>query len=386
MALIPKVPAGCTLQSYVNALLFLRGSLRSPCTRRSSIFDAKTVSTELIGDTLSTSWIAMRFTSLPAVVSTLTEEEESGLLSKIAISDPDAVAIDWAQRVSPRLSAQFRVCRLCAEEDLSLYGLSFTRVLHQIPTVRTCPTHNYPLANACGDCGAEYRLASVKPRRRALHLCETCHSATGRPVDHVPSAGYAAYSDFLERGLTGQAPELRPDRLRIALDRFAELSMGHGEDLLWMLAKFWAVDSWHSACAGIGVNPDEMRRSLVFGAPPVSVLGAYGLASFFHSSISCDPEWPTGNAPNTPIWSFMDWRKHDEYLFDLARQFGMPHDVALSFLRGDWCAMRKLGYSLKDVRQFVGGLQRYKSYAVKLRRLHLERARRTRRRKLVDEV
>ena len=372
--MIPIVPPGSTLRSFVNALLHMRGDLRATFVNHSGMWGAQAVALQLLEGRRSALWVARQFTTFPMVVSTLTEDQERGLLFNLALREPNATAMDFTQSVLPRVPARFRVCRLCIEADLSQYGLGFTRVLHQIPSVRVCVTHDHRLEHACADCGLAYSLNGPNPRRRALDRCSACRSEKGLPIDHAHSEGRAAFANLVSRGLGGQAPEVRPDHLHVALQRFAELSVERGEDLLWMLSRFWGVKTWTAACACIGAKSDDMRRSLLFGAPPASVLGAYGLASFYHSSVKDDPDLPTGNAIDATIWSFMSGRKEDERLFDMARRSGIPTDIALLLMHGDWIAIRTRGYSLKDVRRFVKSLQDV-SLMKNLRQMHLQRAR-----------
>ena len=371
--MIPKIPEGCTLRSLINALLYLRGNLCLSRNSHTCLWGAHQVALELFGGQRTASWAAMQFTALPLVISTLSEDQKQTLLSKLFDQEPIAKLADDLKAMLPRAVTTFRVCRLCVEEDVSKYGLAFTRVLHQIPSIRTCSAHGSRLENACGDCGHEYRLTGANVRRRCLERCSLCQSAIGRPVDHVHSAGYAAFSDLLHRGLVGQAPEVRPDQLSFALQRFVELSVRHGEDLLWMFAKFWNVDSWRVACQRLGADPAEIRRSLLFGIPPESIVGVYGLASFFHSYVITAPDLPTGAPVDAPIWSFMRFKKQDELVFDWALLSGMPTEIALLLIQGDWVAIRNRGVSLRTVRRFIESLDAQKSLILKMRRMHLRR-------------
>ena len=302
--MMPAVPDGCTLRSVVNAMLYLRGNFCSSLATRSNISEAQAVASQLLEWRRTALWAAMKFTSLPLIVSTLTEDRERTLLSNLNVREPFAAVMDEVQAMTPRATTKFRVCRSCVEADRFQYGVAFTRVLHQIPGIRTCSTHDQLLENACGDCGKEYDLGSSQ-RRILPGRCRGCHSEKGRTMGHDRSAGYAAFSDIVMRGLLGRAPEVRPDRLLIALERFARLSVALGPDLLKMFTSFWGVDSLDKACACIGAKPEEIWRSLVFGIQPVSVFGAYGLASFFESGVKNAPDLPTEDVINASIRAFV---------------------------------------------------------------------------------
>ena len=307
--MIPEVPAGCTLRSVVNAMLYLRGDFFSSLATRSDILAAQAVALELLEGRRNALWVATRFTILPLIVGTLAKDRESSLLSNLAARKPIEVVIEKAQAMMPREFTQFRICRLCVEADHSQYGLAFTRVLHQIRGIKTCSLHNQVLENACGDCGEKYYWVGNKSRRMVPGRCRSCRSEKGLSVKHAQSAGYAAFSDILTRGLVARAPEVRPDGLQIALDRFAQISMIYDDGLLGMLSRFWGVDSWVKASRRMGAQPEEIRRSLLFGDPPATVLGAYGLASFFHSVVKNDAELMTADVINATIWGQLAYEK-----------------------------------------------------------------------------
>ena len=310
--MMPVVPDGCTLRSVVNAMLYLRGNFCSSMATRSNISEAQAVASQLLEWRRTALWAAMKFTSLPLIVSTLTEDREKALLSKLDVREPAATVMDEVKAMSPHATKKFRVCRSCVEADRFQYGLAFTRVLHQIPGIRTCSTHDLLLETACGDCGKEYDFGGS--RRRILPgRCRGCYSEKGLAMGHDRSAGYAAFSDIVMRGLLGRAPEVRPDRLLIALDRFANLSAALGPDLVKMFTSFWGVDCFQKACECIGAKPEEIWRSLVSGIQPVSVFGAYGLASFYESGVKNAPGLPAEDVLNASIRAFVLAQKRSRF-------------------------------------------------------------------------
>lgn len=166
------------------------------------------------------------------------------------------------------------------------------------------------------------------------------------------SEGYAAYVELIARGNFGDAPEVHPKQLTVALDRFSDLTIEHGVDLRSLLAKFWRVGTWEEVCDRIGASPSELRQSLLFGRPPHTVLGAYGLASFYHSCVRMESSLPTGRALNLPSWTFMPPYKVDQAIREKALQLGVPMKIVLFLIKGNWTAVRRVG-ALNLVRNFL---------------------------------
>lgn len=203
------------------------------------------------------------------------------------------------------------------------------------------------------------------------------------------SEGYQAYVEMIARGIVGNAPEVHPQQLKIALDRFSDLTIEHGIDLRLVMAKFWRVKTWEKVCERIGVTPGELKKSLVFGAPPHRVLAAYGLASFYHSCVKGDSSLPVGLSKHFPPWTILKPYKVDEAIRERAHQLGIPMRIVFFLIRGNWAAIRRDG-ALKLVRDFILKLderQEKRVYDARRRALHVTfYTRRNRRARLLREA
>ncbi|WP_157412488.1 hypothetical protein [Acidovorax sp. Root217] len=157
------------------------------------------------------------------------------------------------------------------------------------------------------------------------------------------SDGYQAYVEMIARGIVGNAPEVHPQQLKIALDRFSDLTIEHGIDLRQVMAKFWRVKTWEKVCERIGVTPGELKKSLALGTPPQSVLAVYGLASFYHSCIKEDSSLPVGLSKHFPLWTFMNPYKVDETIRKRAHQLGVPMKIVYFLIKGNWVAVKRGG-------------------------------------------
>lgn len=166
------------------------------------------------------------------------------------------------------------------------------------------------------------------------------------------SEGYGAYVELIARGNLGNAPEVHPKQLTVALDRFSDLTIEHGIDLRPVLAKFWRVGTWEEVCERIGASSGELSKSLVFGVPPQTVLGAYGLASFYHSFLRTENSLPVGRSASLPAWTFMSPYKVDQAIRERAHQLGVPMKIVLYLIKGNWAAVRRSG-ALKLVRDLL---------------------------------
>lgn len=152
------------------------------------------------------------------------------------------------------------------------------------------------------------------------------------------------------------------------MDRFSELSLEHDVDLLSNFAEFWACNNWRDVCKEVGAKYNEIRRALVLGVPPVCVISTYVVASFFEARIANDIELPSGPASCVAKWKFRcEFPEHWSIRYR-AYDFGMPMRVTYWMLVGDWAAVRKFGYPLKNVRKFVATLESWQQLAIHARR------------------
>lgn len=350
--MIPSIPPGSTHASLVNALQFLQCS-KNPTFYRCVVQCSMSPSYAVFGDTRTPVEISLQHSTLPMALQTLSEVERQEFLRSLSFTTTSSDSLKRLKSMLQFETSSSNRCPKCVAEDIENYGLAFARSVHQIRTVKTCYEHGALLETNCGDCGEGFELPSVLRKvRHALEVCRYCGSRAGASMTQDSSEGYAAYVELIARGNFGDAPEVHPKQLTVALDRFSDLTIEHGVDLRSLLAKFWRVGTWEEVCDRIGASPSELRQSLLFGRPPHTVLGAYGLASFYHSCVRMESSLPTGRALNLPSWTFMPPYKVDQAIREKALQLGVPMKIVLFLIKGNWTAVRRVG-ALNLVRNFL---------------------------------
>ncbi len=367
--MIAKVPDGIELDSYVNLLQYLRGSRSSPFKRTCLIWRANQVSESMLGGRSNPLQILVRHSFWPLVVATLCESANHSVVPEMPSPHVDDEFSERVVRLMPKRAPRLRRCPRCVCEDLDKYGFAFGRSLHQLTVVRTCLRHDVVLEEVCAKCHADFDSPiRCAPYRGELQLCRQCGSPKGRPVPHTPSDGYRALVKLLGCGMEGRAHEVGPQMLKVALDRFAELTLEHGVDLFSMFSKFWAKNDFRGACEVSSANPQEIRAALLLGTPPKSVISAYVLASFFHAIIVKEDSLPIGPAVRTPSWKFKTNFVVLPLIKDRAIEFGIPMRVMYWVFLGDWSAIRRFGYSNRELRRFVAALEIWEQLVINARR------------------
>lgn len=349
--MIPSIPPGSTHASLINALQFLQCST-NPTFYRCVVHCSMSPSYALFGDPRTPVEIALQHSTLPVALQTLSEVDRQEFLRSLSFTTTSSESLKRIKSMLQFEASSSKRCPKCVFEDLENYGLAFARYVHQIRTVKTCSEHDVMLETSCADCGAGFELPStLRKGRHALEFCRRCGSKKGASVNPDNSEGYKAYVELIARGGLGNAPEVHPTQLTLALDRFSELTIEHGIDLRPVLMKFWRVGTWEEVCERIGASSGELGKSLIFGRPPHTVLGTYGLASFYHSCISTDKSLPIGRSTNLQAWTFMNPYKVDQEVRERAHQLGLPMKIVLYLIKGNWAAVRRTG-ALKLVRDF----------------------------------
>lgn len=367
--MIPIAPEGVALESYVNVLQYLRGRRDYPLKRSCIVWRAREFAEEILGGTMSLLQVLMRFTVLPLILETLHESSKKEVIERISANEADAEMVLLFRRLKPKSGSRYKRCPRCIIEDLRDYGFSFGRTLHQFASIRTCPSHDVLLEEECSACGAGFEfLSKFSPYRGELQVCRQCGAKNEEALSHNFSNGYVAFAKLFARGLEGNACEVGPQQMKVALDRFSELSLEHDVDLLSIFAEFWACKDWRDVCKDIGAKYREIRRALILGVPPVCVISTYVVASFFNARIASDITLPNGPASCVAKWKFRcEFPEHWDIRYR-AHEFGMPMRVIYWLLVGDWAAVRKLGYALKNVRKFVSTLEHWQQLAINARR------------------
>src|SRR5450830_624418 len=343
-AMIPRVPEGVTLDSYVSALQYLRGIRKKPFERKCIFWRAKRVSEEMLGGSLNLLQVLMRFTAFPLVVEVLQEPLKMAVLQTISSGDTDGRMVSSVGKLMPRMALKYRRCPCCVSEDLFEYGLSFGRSLHQLAVVRTCYKHGVALEDECLQCGAEFDyLLRKAPFRCELHVCYRCKSKSGKPLPNTWSSGYKAFVESLAHGMEGHAPEVGSPLLKVALDRFVELTLEHGIELLPIFARFWGCEEWRDVCPIIGVEAKELYGALMFGDLPRDLILIYALTSFYYSEVVNNSKYPIGLAANIPFWNFERGHR-DWHIRVQAYKSGVPMRIVYVLLLGNQAAVRELGF------------------------------------------
>ena len=353
--MIPSIPVGSTLASLIHALQFLQDpgdAMFYRCVIRRSTSSSYVK----FGDRRTPVELALKYSTLPMGLATLSDAMQEDFLRDLSSPTPENGALKRLKSMLRFETQASKRCPLCVAQDLKLYGFAYARSVHQVLTIDTCPEHYCLLEESCGDCGAYFELAPYERRaRRLLHVCRYCGSRSGNQAAHDRSEGYDAYAELIARGNQNNAPEVNPQQLAFALNRFSDLTIEHGIDLRLVLAKFWRVKTWEEACARIGASSGELYKSLVFGAPPHTVLGAYGLASFFHSCVKNHRSLPVGRSNQLPNWTFTTPYKVDQGIRERAHQLGIPMRIVLLLTKGNWVEVRRIG-ATKLVRDFTAKL------------------------------
>lgn len=365
--MMPVVPDGTDLNFYVNALQYLRGKRTKPFQRKCIIWRAKMVSEKILGDGPDPFQVLMKFTTLPLVLETLHDPIKKVMLQMIFSADSDEKVASSVGSLMPRMASKYRRCPCCVSEDLFEYGLSFGRSLHQLAVVSTCYKHGVALEDECLLCGAEFDyLLRRAPFRCELHVCYRCKSTSGKPLPNTCSSGYKAFVELLAHGMEGSAPEVGPPLLKVALDRFAELTLEHEIELLPIFARFWGCDDWRDVCSLIGVEANELYGALMFGNLPRNLILIYALTSFYHSDVVNSSKYPSGLAANIPIWNFE--HDHRDWCIRVqAYKCGIPMHVVYLLLIGNRVAVRDLGFEM-CARAFIETLDVSQQYILEIRR------------------
>ncbi len=376
--MIPSVPTGCTLAALLNASEYL-GNLplktASKCVVRRAT-ELVDVNFTVFGGIVE---LVSKYSTMPAALATLSDAARNEFLHELSRATPQSEVLKKASFMLRMEERSATRCSMCVAEDLGAHGFAFARSIHQIPTIKACPIHLCLLESRCGQCSTDLE-PDWSPHRRKMHnVCRKCGARAEVAIPYISSEGYQAYADLLYRGMRGEAPEVKPDQLKVALERFSDLTIEHGLDLRRNLMNFWRVESWIETCACIGAPSDELYKSLVFGIEPDTVLGAYGLASFFHSCIQNDLTLPTGPSTHLPKWWFASNHLIDEDIRERAHEAGLPMKVVLKMLKGNWPSIRIAG-AMKKVRDLLGTLgQREREHIRRARLMHTRKVREKRR-------
>ncbi len=365
--MIPKVPVGTEIQSLICAIKYLGLTGSSTFLNDNVIRRAQELSNILPLSYKSILDILLENTTLPLTLATL---GASGIEDVQRLFAPTKFVRSVVnKRLLMSSASRYRRCRHCIDEDMNYYGFAFGRVLHQLPFLQTCYKHGANLEDECAVCGAGFSpISHKKPYKRTLHVCYKCGSKYGTPLMHAYSGGYESLITLVAQGFQECVPELTPREMKGALDRFADLTLEHGIDLLPMFAEFWAVERWEEACAQTNANKAEIRQALLFGYAPAEVLSVYILASFFKSEIKNNVSLPNGKPQKIPNWKFKTAFLIHNSIHCSAHDFGMPMRVVYNIALGDWVGIGKLGYCLKEVRRFVASLDGWEQLFLHARR------------------
>lgn len=216
--MIPASPAGATIDSLLLAMSRLSASTslsgamrkyygsRHPHANPLARHAAK-LSVNAFEGLLSAEQLVLRHSAWP--------------IYSCLVSRPSAQA--WFQRtrdgaspvsvpelfcpVKLELSAsRWRSCPRCVELHLQEYGTGHWMVIHQLPGIRTCPTHCELLDVACGACGAPLGGAGID--RLPGEPCTRCGTRINDRTRFDGSAGEQQLARLYAKLLDGRAMEL----------------------------------------------------------------------------------------------------------------------------------------------------------------------------------
>jgi hypothetical protein len=237
--MFPDAPAGTSLYGLYVAYHILSGNKSVSNSKRALFGNAKAKANSIFGTTIhatkarlppsaafDTDRFLLRGTAfgfytaeLPAVrQNALKDYQRSGLPGGLAANR--FVAGPNRRLVKPHL----HLCTHCVREDVFALGLSFWRVVHQLPGVYHCPDHMQPLSGKCLTCGESQ--ASEREWRTPNKLCPHCASEA-TPSWHPPlSRTYMAFIRFCGQVVQGEevglSSEFRTAIYQSALDSFCQ--------------------------------------------------------------------------------------------------------------------------------------------------------------------
>lgn len=376
--MIPSAPTGITLAALLNAWEYLgnprpKTRLTSPARRAAELVDSNFKVFGEIGPLL------LNYSTMPAALATFSDDARSKFLRELSRANPQSHILKKATAMISMEERATTRCSMCIDEDIRVHGFAFARSLHQIPTVKMCPVHRCLLEYTCGRCRLDLEFDWSPHYRKTHNVCRNCGAYAEVAIPCFGSEGHQAYVELLYRGMLDKAPEVRPDQLNVGLERFSELAIEHGIDLRPRLMGFWRAASWLEVCGCIGASSDELYNALVFGVAPNTILGTYGLASFFHSCIRVDLTLPKGRPSQLPKWWISSFNKSEEDFRQRAHEAGLPMKVVLKALSGEWTDIRLAG-AMKQVRALVATLeQRERERLWRRRLLHVRKTREKRR-------
>lgn len=179
-------------------------------------FDSELTASTALGNSICAEVLLQRHSLFPLIGSFLRPAEAARHKATLTNGSFNSNALPFSLQELAR-QRELRHCRECVSEDLTTHGVAHWRRLHQIPSIRYCPTHNDLLHNRCASCSAS---ASISTQTLPGEPCVHCGS--NRTKSDFPknmSAGYLALLQLLERALQNQAPELSPfNRARLMKD------------------------------------------------------------------------------------------------------------------------------------------------------------------------
>lgn len=135
-----------------------------------------------------------------------------------------------------------RQCPLCVQEDIANFGTGHWRVIHQVPVIRLCHSHQVALHDRCASCSTSFsENAEIVLPGEPCPRCGSTKTSSPRPI--APSSGYLALARLIDRALRGEAPELSPNIRTRLLQHIIATSNCDAEALLKQFLDWWDVDS-----------------------------------------------------------------------------------------------------------------------------------------------
>lgn len=221
--LIPAFPRGATIESIFLANYWLRqpGSLSGanrlfygkqkgkPSNLNPYGLHANAFSQRVLGGKVSGQALVQFHSAWPVYSSVLPRD----LADKVQLGLTEGRYAELRKLLSryydnTQYVDEWRICPACCAQDVAVYGVGHWRVVHQLPGVTACPTHQAALLYRCADCAAP--LGGATSLAMPGWPCMVCGSEARVALLVNPSPGARALACLYSRLVNGDGPDLQP--------------------------------------------------------------------------------------------------------------------------------------------------------------------------------
>lgn len=241
--MIPHMPAGATVRALISARYALGKTISANRAATVLLHGYAVIDSAELASSLGLTPLEVlhRHTLAPLTLA-LQSKPGADTLRRLMLDPPRHVSVKYGDL---NVATNVRRCPGCVREDVERIGFAFSRAIHQLRAVVTCPSHSLPLEEFCANCGAPY--SNLEAYRKENHLaeqlavCAACGGSTGQPLQTRSSAGYDDYLMLVTEAmqLSGRAPLLTPARRFSLIERAAALAREHRVNLADEFCSFW---------------------------------------------------------------------------------------------------------------------------------------------------